>query len=474
MPRCVRPTVDRDGGGQRARAGQDVRRGPRGAARARRRRPRRRARARSSRCSAAPARASRRCCTCSAGSTGRRRARSRSRASAVTGAGERRLSALRRRHIGFVFQFFHLLPELTGEANVLLAGARARRRTRRGARAAARWSTGSGCAHVAGSLPHQLSGGEQQRFAIARALVNDPALLLADEPTGNLDVEAGAEVLALLRELADEGRAVVLVTHEAAAAGDRRPRAAARRTAGWCRVTARSARRAARRALLAALGVFAASLVVGTAATVGYGLATGFDRAARAGRPARRDRALRPPRTASASTRACARCRTSRRAPTGSRSQRVSICAPRGHAHAARRSSHVVLGGRRGYAIVEGRDLRGAGRGRVERGLAREWGLAPGDRLRVCAAATLRDRRRRGRARQRRVPADGDAARVRPTPASTAPGRDAQPRAALAQRPGPRRHHAHAGARDVVRRRQPHVRHARGDRGAARRRRPGS
>ena len=75
-----------------------------------------------------------------------------------------------------------------------------------------------GLRHVAGSLPHQLSGGEQQRFAIARALVNDPSLLLADEPTGNLDVQAGADVLALLRELADEGRAIVLVTHEASAA----------------------------------------------------------------------------------------------------------------------------------------------------------------------------------------------------------------------------------------------------------------
>ena len=70
---------------------------------------------------------------------------------------------------------------------------------------------------MADSLPHQLSGGEQQRFAIARALVNDPSLLLADEPTGNLDAEAGAEVLRLLRAGADEGRAVVMVTHEAAA-----------------------------------------------------------------------------------------------------------------------------------------------------------------------------------------------------------------------------------------------------------------
>src|SRR4051794_17142765 len=136
----------------------------------------------------------------------------------VTGASERALSELRRRRVGFVFQFFHLLPELSGEANVLLAG------RLRGAHPEAR-SRGRalvdslGLREVADSLPHQLSGGEQQRFAIARALVNDPALVLADEPTGNLDVEAGAEVLRLLRAVADEGRAVVMVTHEAAGAG---------------------------------------------------------------------------------------------------------------------------------------------------------------------------------------------------------------------------------------------------------------
>jgi ABC-type lipoprotein export system ATPase subunit len=135
----------------------------------------------------------------------------------VTGVSERALSRLRRQHIGFVFQFFHLMPELSGEANVLLAG------RVRGARpdAAARGQElidRLGLRPVADSLPHQLSGGEQQRFAIARALVNDPAVLLADEPTGNLDVRAGAEVLRLLRAGAEDGRAVVMVTHENAAA----------------------------------------------------------------------------------------------------------------------------------------------------------------------------------------------------------------------------------------------------------------
>jgi len=134
----------------------------------------------------------------------------------LTGAGERRLSALRRMHVGFVFQFFHLLPELSGEANVLLAARVRGARPDAPARGRALVDR-LGLRHVAGSFPHQLSGGEQQRFAIARALVNDPSLLLADEPTGNLDAEAGAEVLRLLRAGADEGRAVVMVTHEAGA-----------------------------------------------------------------------------------------------------------------------------------------------------------------------------------------------------------------------------------------------------------------
>jgi ABC-type lipoprotein export system ATPase subunit len=134
----------------------------------------------------------------------------------VTGASEAELSVLRRRHVGFVFQFFHLLPELSGEANVLLAG-RVRGAHPLAAARGGRLIDRLGLRDVAGSLPHQLSGGEQQRFALARALVNDPVLLLADEPTGNLDAEAGAEVMRLLRAGADEGRAVVMVTHEASA-----------------------------------------------------------------------------------------------------------------------------------------------------------------------------------------------------------------------------------------------------------------
>ena len=136
----------------------------------------------------------------------------------VTGAGERELSALRRRHVGFVFQFFHLLPELSGEGNVLLAASVRGAHPEAGARGRElieRLHLGE----VRHSLPAELSGGEQQRVAIARALVNDPSLLLADEPTGNLDPAAGAGVLELLRGVADEGRGMVLVTHDDAAAG---------------------------------------------------------------------------------------------------------------------------------------------------------------------------------------------------------------------------------------------------------------
>jgi ABC-type lipoprotein export system ATPase subunit len=129
---------------------------------------------------------------------------------------ERELSALRRTEIGFVFQFFHLLPELDGEANVLLPS------TLPGADPASALRARAlidrlGLRDVAGLRPHQLSGGEQQRFALARALVGDPALVLADEPIGNLDAAAGDTVLDLLRTATDHRRAVIMVTHQAEA-----------------------------------------------------------------------------------------------------------------------------------------------------------------------------------------------------------------------------------------------------------------
>jgi ABC-type lipoprotein export system ATPase subunit len=140
----------------------------------------------------------------------------------LTRAGERTLDRIRLRRIGFIFQSFQLIEELTGEENVLLA-ARLPGAPSGGRRRATALIERLGVAGVASHRPHELSGGEQQRFAIARALVNDPVLVLADEATGNLDEDSAAAVIATLSVLADEGRAVVLVTHEAqsAAAADR-------------------------------------------------------------------------------------------------------------------------------------------------------------------------------------------------------------------------------------------------------------
>jgi len=131
--------------------------------------------------------------------------------------GERGLTELRRRHVGFVFQFFHLIPELTGEENVLLP---ARLRVNGGGAPgrARRLIEELGLREAAARRPAQLSGGEQQRLSIARALVNDPELLLADEPTGNLDADSGHQVLEMLRAVASGGRAVLLVTHDLEAA----------------------------------------------------------------------------------------------------------------------------------------------------------------------------------------------------------------------------------------------------------------
>jgi ABC-type lipoprotein export system ATPase subunit len=138
----------------------------------------------------------------------------------LTGQRPRALARLRLHHVGFVFQSFHLIEELSGEENVLLP-ARLPGARRGGERRGRALIAELGLAQIAHRRPHELSGGEQQRLAIARALVGDPELVLADEPTGNLDHDNGAAVLAMLRRL--EGRAVVLVTHEpeAAAIADR-------------------------------------------------------------------------------------------------------------------------------------------------------------------------------------------------------------------------------------------------------------
>jgi ABC-type lipoprotein export system ATPase subunit len=124
---------------------------------------------------------------------------------------------VRRRDVGFVFQFFHLLPTLSVAENVELPLLLDKRR-RRADRVRALLER-VGVAHRAEHLPGELSGGEMQRAAIARALVSEPALLLADEPTGNLDSATGAGVLALLAEVvAEAGTALVMVTHDEAAA----------------------------------------------------------------------------------------------------------------------------------------------------------------------------------------------------------------------------------------------------------------
>ena len=131
----------------------------------------------------------------------------------VAGWSEAKLNALRRGKIGFIFQSFNLIEELTVFENVELAleytGMPAAERRRRVRDMLDRL----GVAHRAGHRPSQLSGGQQQRVAIARALVAGPAMLLADEPTGNLDTAHGDEVMRLLRTINAEGTTVVMVTH---------------------------------------------------------------------------------------------------------------------------------------------------------------------------------------------------------------------------------------------------------------------
>jgi putative ABC transport system ATP-binding protein len=134
----------------------------------------------------------------------------------VAGWSEARLNALRRGKVGFIFQSFNLIEELSVYENVELAleytGMRSQERRQR---VQAMLDT-LGVAHRAGHRPSQLSGGQQQRVAIARALVAGPAMLLADEPTGNLDTAHGDEVMRLLRTINAKGTTVVMVTHSPA------------------------------------------------------------------------------------------------------------------------------------------------------------------------------------------------------------------------------------------------------------------
>jgi putative ABC transport system ATP-binding protein len=133
----------------------------------------------------------------------------------LSGLADVRLTELRRREIGFVFQFFNLIPVLNAVENaalpLILDGTKQGEAQRR----AAEWLQRVGLPDRHGHRPDQLSGGEQQRVAIARALVTEPALVLADEPTGNLDTHAGDEIATLLRHVSDQWqRTILMVTHD--------------------------------------------------------------------------------------------------------------------------------------------------------------------------------------------------------------------------------------------------------------------
>jgi len=124
-----------------------------------------------------------------------------------------KLADFRAQNLGFVFQSFHLIPYLTAIENVMLPLAIVRMKTAEKRAAAQRALERVGLGAKRGRLPNQLSGGEQERVAIARAMVNNPHILLADEPTGNLDSKTSEEVMALFRELNAAGQTVVMVTH---------------------------------------------------------------------------------------------------------------------------------------------------------------------------------------------------------------------------------------------------------------------
>src|SRR5258708_25228376 len=137
----------------------------------------------------------------------------------VTGRGEDDLAGLRRRHIGIIFQFFNLLEGMTVLENVALPAVIAGRKRKMAETRARDLLDLLGIGDKASAVPGVLSGGQRQRLAIARALANEPTLLLADEPTGALDSEGGSEVIELMRRLHRGGQTIILVTHDPDVAG---------------------------------------------------------------------------------------------------------------------------------------------------------------------------------------------------------------------------------------------------------------
>jgi len=137
----------------------------------------------------------------------------------ISMASEKELATIRNIHIGFVFQQFNLLRRTTALANVELPLVYARVPTQERTRRAKETLAEVGLAEKLENFPSQLSGGELQRVAIARALVTNPTILLADEPTGNLDSKSGAEIMKLFEELHQKGRTIVVVTHDPVVAG---------------------------------------------------------------------------------------------------------------------------------------------------------------------------------------------------------------------------------------------------------------
>ncbi len=132
----------------------------------------------------------------------------------VTDMPENELSLIRRHRIGFVFQFFHLVPRLDAAGNVELPMIFAEISRVERSRRVARALDSVGLSHRAKHRPNQLSGGERQRVAIARAVVMGPAILLADEPTGNLDTHSGKEIVELIERMNSEGLTLIVVTHD--------------------------------------------------------------------------------------------------------------------------------------------------------------------------------------------------------------------------------------------------------------------